>query len=395
MSNSKYAQRSGPSSSAGRRRIQEPQRKLSYLQHLGVESLAKGHKQTASALPIAQAPAPAQAQTTAGSKTNKSTNQETNIPTEQGIPTTPMEIESTTEEEEDLLLAEPVTMVPQDKPLLTLRQDYKKICTNITRATSHLNFIQLCEEGGSVPKGLRVNVNCNALLAEYTQVKENFASTKETAEKDFLCHLKAHYNKVLEKLEVNLKDLQEKMEEKVRLVNDEEKKIHAELLEKTKENIAKHKERLLEQKRKKLEHITSRRDTRQPQRSRRRNEPYAYRPKQDGQARRRPSGPARQGNIVPSNNGNATRAHQEPAIEQQVPQPNLSREMAEMRTMLNQLLLKQTQPQFRPPPTQPQIPPNYLPPAQQHPSLLPMPVGMAATGQHPSLDSRQPQYFQR
>ncbi len=42
-----------------KRKGQDPQRKLSYLQHLGVESLAKGGKGSTTVLPKAPAPAPA------------------------------------------------------------------------------------------------------------------------------------------------------------------------------------------------------------------------------------------------------------------------------------------------------------------------------------------------
>ncbi len=70
---------------------QEPARRLSYLQHLGVESLSRGGKGTASVLPIA--PAPAQAQTTAGSKTIRSANTEPTTSIDQGATACPMETE--------------------------------------------------------------------------------------------------------------------------------------------------------------------------------------------------------------------------------------------------------------------------------------------------------------
>ncbi len=309
-------------------------------------------------------------------------------------------------EEEDLLLEDPIpASVREDKTLLAFRQEYKKVSTCITRANSHLNFIQQCEERENVPKGLRVNVKCNALLTEYTQVKEKFMATKTMAEKDFASHLKEHYSKVLEKLETELKQVQEKMTMKMEQVGDEEKKNHLELMDKTKENIIKHRDRLVELKKKKLEHLSSNqgtRETRQFQRTGRRTTPYTNQPRQYGPTRPVVSRPTRQGNYL-NKNSNSTRAQQEP-IQQQTYSPDLSKEVVEMRAMLNQLLLKQAQPQPREliPQTQarelipqPQIPINYCPPAQQHPSLLPMPVGPAATGQPPLLDSRQPQYFRR
>ena len=77
-------------------------------------------------------------------------------------------------EEEDLLRE---TEEEEDKKLLSLRQTYKRTKSNLTKIRSHLAFIRDCKTLDKTPRGLRVEVTCNALLAELSTVKRRFDST--------------------------------------------------------------------------------------------------------------------------------------------------------------------------------------------------------------------------
>ena len=63
--------------------------------------------------------------------------------------------------------------------LLTLRKDFKKTPVSLIKAKAHLDFASACSDKGQTPKGLRVNVQCSALLADLT---DKFANTTHMAQ---------------------------------------------------------------------------------------------------------------------------------------------------------------------------------------------------------------------
>ena len=52
--------------------------------------------------------------------------------------------------------------------LLSLCKDFKKTSVSLIKAKAHLDFASDCSDKGQTPKGLRVNVQCSALLANLT-----------------------------------------------------------------------------------------------------------------------------------------------------------------------------------------------------------------------------------
>lgn len=126
------------------RRITRSNNKISYLN--AVSSAEPPSRDTPN-IPEPIAPAPTLAQNEAGSEIEKSAEDSTTMDSQ----SSDVEIFLTQRE---------------DKSLLSLRQQYKKTKTNIARVTSHLSYLQQCQEQQKTRKGLRVNVRCNALLAE-------------------------------------------------------------------------------------------------------------------------------------------------------------------------------------------------------------------------------------
>ena len=323
-----------------------------------------------------KAPAPTLAQNEAGSEIERSANDSTTS-TDSEMPEVNVLTNETTEREE--------------KSLLALRQQYKKTRTNIARVRSHLNFLQQCQEQQKTPKGLRVNVRCNALLADYTNVKEQFKTTKETAEGEFTTSLKEHYELIIEQLEQDLKELEATMTKELEKVDEEKRREHEDLLKKTTDNITKHEERLKERKKQKYDNLSNGEETRR--RERREN----IQRRQERQERPRGRGmpyqsrPKRQ----PSTQTTRPKTPPRPApMETQPTQPppsNIVQEVAEMRSLLNKLLLNQQANQVQQPPQLPGI--SHCPPmVPQHPSLF-GPGGNTLPGQHPSLVRQGQQYF--
>lgn len=149
------------------------------------------------------------------------------------------------------------------KTLLSLRQAFKKNRCNLNRIESHLQFIDTCLQDGRVPRGLRVNVSCNALLADLTRVREKFRETKDVAEKGFSHSLKDHYLELKEKLTRDLIKLDEEMELEMRRASLEEREEHRKMMEKTKENVNKLEKNVQETKKRKLELLKNPQDKRQ------------------------------------------------------------------------------------------------------------------------------------
>jgi hypothetical protein len=61
--------------------------------------------------------------------------------------------------------------------ILTLRQRYRRVCNDLARARSHLNFIRESQSKGTKPRGLRINVRCHAFLKRETKVEDEFKET--------------------------------------------------------------------------------------------------------------------------------------------------------------------------------------------------------------------------
>ncbi len=126
----------------------------------------------------AQPPAPALATTTTGAKTLESAIEKiTGLRIQQ-------EHNYTTEEEDQLLETNedaPIQMETNNqekKSLLAWRQAYKKIKCNLNRVSSHQEFIEACMVNRKVPRGLQVKVQCNALLADLSDVRSKFQHTR-------------------------------------------------------------------------------------------------------------------------------------------------------------------------------------------------------------------------
>jgi len=137
---------------------------------------------------------------------------------------------------------------------VALRQKYKKSRTNLVRIQSHLSFISECYHTTTTPKGLKVNVQCHALLKDLTEVGHRFDNTKSRAEREFVSALHDHYLAVREKLRNEVKDIELAMQRQALLTqNRDQVKRHEELLQKTVDNITKEEQKLGEKKKRKME----------------------------------------------------------------------------------------------------------------------------------------------
>ncbi len=181
-------------------------------------------------------------------------------PTSTGVPATiatPMDTSTsttTTDSEDDLLLDEPAGR-RERKTLLVLRQEYKRIKSSLNKTQSHLEFLKECDQKHNIPKGLQVNVRCNALLADRTDVRERFKGYKDQAEHGYKQALLLHYAKLESQLKKDLETVMKEMEETTRIASRQERDQHLEMLCKTNENILKEKEELLERKKRKLQYL--------------------------------------------------------------------------------------------------------------------------------------------
>ena len=64
-----------------------------------------------------------------------------------------------------------------DKTLLAMRQLYKKMMTNQIRKENHMAFVKICLDNHKIPRGLQINVACNAFLQDLTNIKASFKET--------------------------------------------------------------------------------------------------------------------------------------------------------------------------------------------------------------------------
>ena len=126
--------------------------------------------------------------------------------------------------------------------------------SSIVKMHSHLYFIEKCKEKSAVPKGLQVKIQCNALLADLTNIGHRFKEIKHRAEEDFVEALTEHYELTISKLEAEERILTTSMNKICQDLPDP--KIigtHQALLEKTKDNLSRHKKTLEEKKLEALE----------------------------------------------------------------------------------------------------------------------------------------------
>lgn len=171
------------------------------------------------------------------------------------------------EDEDDRLLEEKKNISSQEtesqahrrddketpKDLLGLRQLYKKVTCNLAKAESHVDFIAQCLEQHKTPKGLRVNVTCNALLPKLTNVEDRFKRTTHQAEKAYKDHLLDHYPNLKLTLLNDQKRIQQAMDKTLSTLSDkDERQKHLDLMKKTEENVKKHKKTLDNTKKRKL-----------------------------------------------------------------------------------------------------------------------------------------------
>lgn len=69
------------------------------------------------------------------------------------------------------------------------------------RSDSHLAFVRDCLQNDLTPKGLQVNLKCQAMLAASTDIRTRFQATSRQVETSFKHHLEDHYVQV-DKLEL-------------------------------------------------------------------------------------------------------------------------------------------------------------------------------------------------
>ncbi len=284
--------------------------------------------------------------------------------------------------ETDNILLEPAQPNGEQKTLLSLRQGYKRARCNLARVNSHLEFIQQCVHEEKTPRGLSVNVHCNAFLADLTTIKAKFKDVKLEAENEFTQSLIYHYRTVRDKLQKQITELESNMAiEKCRATSDEVK-VHMEMMTKTKENVEKQEHRLEERKKRKMEGLNQPKEKR-PKESRKNNREFRqnktnerprpprpnYKPSVNPRQPRitrvnnepQPLSTALEAPNYPAQPPMPNNAYQQPPPNGQVPQ------MTDLMNMIGQLLQQQQQ----------------APRVQQPPTLLPQPP--CAVGHQPPV----------
>ncbi len=354
--------------------------KLTYQEVLGV-GVSKGKVGTTKTR-SSQAIAPALAQIQTTPKTLPSARP--NLPPEPfTIPETPEDPTQNNQEnlvhmsDEDDILEE-----PEEKILLSLRQKYKKYKCNLLRVDSHLSFIQECKRRGKIPRGLRVNVECNALLTDLSDVKQKFKATKDQAENCFTDSLDTHYEIAKKKLEADLHQVIRLMTSKSTCSRETVRKEHEEMLTKTEENINKQKERLDMVKNKKLQMLDE--------------QPRRRRPPFNGPGMKRPSYQGTRINDSQGKEYNRPKTHTSaqparPPNDHAAQQPQ--NEISELSKLLRQVLKQNITPEPQPP--RMVMPPCAPPQQQAHPMAAQVPCTMGQQqpmlpGPIASTGSRQP-----
>ena len=256
----------------------------------------------------------------------------------------------------------------EKKSLLALRQENKRTKCNHIRVCSHLDFIARCIAEQKVPKGLTVNVRCNALLAEMTIIEDRFKDTKHESEYMFSESLRLHYQHVKTELEKDLAALEKDMQDESTKATEEERELHQEMMDKTKVNIEKQQGRLEETKKRNFLDLTMPRDkrpceegmsitksnnyhTRGSQRGRGRGQRPQYKPRKQGHrypqesgrpepVRRNPT-PYRQYGNIQAQEPNQQGATPTPLMQPQPSAPVSQPDLTTVVNMLSQIMQQQ------------------------------------------------------
>ena len=146
--------------------------------------------------------------------------------------------------------AHPLTFFPYAKRARNSR-------ANRVRVKSHLDFIDSCLAKRVTPRGLTVGVTCNAFLAHYSDVKDQFHITKSQAEAHFVRSLKTHYETALKRLDHLVDHNAQAMDVLLAGSSEAETREHQKMMELTSENIQKLTQRLQARKQNKINHITT------------------------------------------------------------------------------------------------------------------------------------------
>ena len=122
----------------------------------------------------------------------------------------------------------------------------------MARMQSHEEFSKTCLEEQKVPKGLRVKVRCNALLAGKTDVAQRFKETAATAENQFTTHVVTHCDKTQGLLMQEIREVERALDDHLQHATPEEREHHEEMVVNTKAAVVREEERLKSQKERKL-----------------------------------------------------------------------------------------------------------------------------------------------
>ena len=142
--------------------------------------------------------------------------------------------------------------------LLTSRKDLKKATSNLARVESHLEFLDECASSCLVPTGLKINVQCNALLSSYTDVKQRFDRITTEGEMGFRSSLIYHYKRTRENLMEELQTIKDVEDLTLQSADTREVNEHEAIKRKMSVNVNKLQEQLAERKKKKIETLRQR-----------------------------------------------------------------------------------------------------------------------------------------
>lgn len=186
---------------------------------------------------------------------------------------------------------------PVGDKLLVLRKEYNKTAATLAKAHSHLDFNKRCQELLTTPNGLKIKIECSALLAQDSDVARNFKATTDRAEGELVQHLVTHFSEVTDTLThfsevtdtlTNRKTtLVSSMESLKPRATTDELRAHTEMMSKTDHNLQKLSNNLGERKKRKLEALTTPQPSKRTklshrERKKKRDNP----PRRDGPSRR-------------------------------------------------------------------------------------------------------------
>ena len=143
----------------------------------------------------------------------------------------------------------------QKRSLLDLRKTFKRKTSVLNRIESHLAFIDKCQELKIMPRGLRLNKNCDVLLKAHTSVVKDFHNIIQEAEAKLRACLINHYMSMQEKIGTELEAIAAETHEALRQASPTERKDHDDLMNKTSNNLDRQKERMNDIKIRKMETI--------------------------------------------------------------------------------------------------------------------------------------------